>query len=195
MLSHQNGYLALVMSLIVHMVVLWSPTLHKPAIKPEPTLEVYLKPLLETIPAAPSPPTSELAPREMIEQTDKEKRANSEKSVASKMAPVKPQQKSEQPVLSGPPSLSSQLKQKLAQQVQAFYPDEYVQQRIEGEVVLRLFVEPSTGEVIAIRVEIPSRYPLFNEAARQAALSSVTALGAGMGSEVLLPVKFRLGRL
>lgn len=180
--------------MVVHLLVLGWPLLRQPAMKPESKLEVYLKAPLETKTVEPAPPMSEPLPTEIIEQVSKEKRANSDKSAVSKMASVKPQQKSEQPVLSGPLGLSSQLKQKLTQQVQAFYPDEYVQQRIEGEVLLRLFVEPSTGAVIAIRVETPSRYPLFNEAARQAALSSVTALLPGSAPEILLPVRFRLGR-
>lgn len=73
----------------------------------------------------------------------------------------------------------------------SFYPDAYVPKRLNGEVMLRLFIDVGTGKILAVRVEVPSPYPLFNEAAKEAVavlLPKVTGVGQ---AEVLLPVRFR----
>lgn len=76
----------------------------------------------------------------------------------------------------------------------AYYPDAYVRQGIEGEVLLRVFVDAVKRRVLDIQVEKPSRHALFNEAARQAASAFLQNLPANTPAEVLLPVRFRLDR-
>ena len=86
------------------------------------------------------------------------------------------------------------LADKLDDQIQLYYPDVYVQKRIEGDVLLRLYLDQLSGRVMAARVESESPYPLFNEAARHAALASIPAVDNAGATEILLPVKFRLRR-
>lgn len=184
-LNQRNGRLALVLSLVVHLIILFSPALEKPTIKPESKLEVYLKPLVDE--------QAVVRAEDISDASVPESTKPAEVSRVRKHSDPSLDRPSERPKLaSAQTALSVPLRQKLAQQVQAFYPDEYVQQGIEGDVVLRLFIAPETGAVIAIRVETPSQYALFNEAARQAALSSFSALTVGSAPEVILPVRFRL---
>lgn len=192
-LSQHSGRWALMLSLAVHLLVLYSPALEKHIIKPEPVLEVYLKPIADRTLVVPEPILPELPASDVAKQPLKQpfEEFHPSKTPRLNKSPKKQQDDPGQSVLAS--GLTAPLRQKLAQQVRAFYPDEYVQQRIEGEVVLRLFIDPATGAVIAIRVETPSRHVLFNEAARQAALSGIPSLAMGSAPEVLLPVRFRLG--
>jgi outer membrane biosynthesis protein TonB len=80
------------------------------------------------------------------------------------------------------------------EQLARFYPDAYIPLQLNGEVTLRLFIEPGTGTVLAARIEVPSPYPLFNEAAKMAALALVPKVNQTMQQEVFLPVRFRYGR-
>lgn len=192
-LSQHNGRLALLLSLAVHLLFFFSPMLENPAIKPERALEVYLKPIADktlVVPESilPELPAPDVAEQPLMRSADE---ANSSKPPRLNKPPKKQQGEPSQSLLAS--GLTAPLGQKFAQQVRAFYPDEYVQQRIEGDVVLRLFVDFRTGAVIAVRVETPSRHVLFNEAARQAALAGIPSLGEGSAPEVLLPVRFRLG--
>jgi TonB family protein len=76
----------------------------------------------------------------------------------------------------------------------SYYPDAYVSKRLNGDVLLRLKVESGTGKVVGASVEIASPYGLFNDAAKEAALSLMPTVTIGLPSEVLLPVRFRYGR-
>lgn len=189
--------LYLAISAVVHALAILLGSLAWPVPeKPRTQLEVYLKPL--DLPAPPEPPVpvepEPLPPPPPVKTVVAEppKPALESTQGAPRPVPPKPEPAPEtKPVAK--PGLAPQQRKQLAEQVLAFYPDEYVQQRLEGDVVLRLFVDNTSGKVLAIRVETPSPLSLFNEAARQAALSSISALSPGMPGEVLLPVRFRLG--
>ncbi len=73
---------------------------------------------------------------------------------------------------------------------QPFYPEEAVARGLQGEVLVRLFLDES-GNAIAARLERGSGYTILDDAAVRAA-GKVRALPAGAPSELLLPVRFRL---
>lgn len=185
--------LCLAISAVVHLlIVLVGSLVWSLPEKPRKQLEVYLKPLdlpepVQSPVEPATPPVPENIPPPSPVKTVLATAGNEAKP---RVEQPKPEQPKPEPPKSG---LAPQLRKQLAEQVLAFYPDEYVQQRIEGEVVLRLFVDSTSGKVLAVRVEVPSPHGLFNDAARQAALASISALSPGMPGEVLLPVKFRLG--
>lgn len=86
---------------------------------------------------------------------------------------------------------SSAKSRSLSDLTQAFYPDEYVLRRVEGEVLLRLFLD-GHGRIQSVRVEMPSPHPLFNEAAQMAVMVGMRRVDGVSGPELLLPVRFRL---
>ncbi|MDD5249477.1 MAG: energy transducer TonB [Rhodocyclaceae bacterium] len=73
---------------------------------------------------------------------------------------------------------------------QPFYPEEAIARGLEGEVLVRLFLDES-GNAITARLERSSGHDILDEAAVRAA-RSVHSLPAGTPGEVLLPVRFRL---
>ena len=77
--------------------------------------------------------------------------------------------------------------QRLAAQV--FYPAEAVKQGLEGEVRLLLLMD-GKGKLLDVRVASSSGHALLDKAALDAARAAGTFAGAG--SELILPVIFRL---
>lgn len=73
---------------------------------------------------------------------------------------------------------------------QPFYPEEAIARGLEGEAVVRLFLDES-GNAIAARLESSSGHAMLDEAAVRAA-RAVHSLPAGTPTEILLPVRFRL---
>jgi protein TonB len=73
---------------------------------------------------------------------------------------------------------------------QDFYPLEAIDKRLEGEVLVQIFLDEQ-GHVIAARVAQSSGYPLLDQAALRAArmLRSLPVDGL---EEAVLPVRFRL---
>lgn len=92
------------------------------------------------------------------------------------------------------PVLAEKVEKKLEEELPSYYPDAYVSRRLVGEVLLRLSIEPGTGKVLTIRVERPSPHGLFNDAAREAVMALMPTVSPNLPTEVLLPVRFRLGR-
>ena len=70
------------------------------------------------------------------------------------------------------------------------YPREAIEQGIEGEATVLLFLDES-GNAIAARLESSSGHALLDDAAVRAA-RSLRALPGGAPREALLPVRFRL---
>jgi protein TonB len=70
------------------------------------------------------------------------------------------------------------------------YPREAIEQGIEGEATVLLFLDES-GDVIAARLEKTSGYALLDDAAVRAA-RTLRSLPAAAPREALLPVRFRL---
>lgn len=73
---------------------------------------------------------------------------------------------------------------------QPFYPEAAIAQGLEGEAVVRLFLDES-GDAVAARLESSSGHALLDDAAVHAA-RAVRSLPVGSASEVSLPVRFRL---
>ena len=70
------------------------------------------------------------------------------------------------------------------------YPREAIEQGIEGEATVLLFLD-ERGDAIAARLEASSGSALLDDAAVRAA-RSLRSLPAGAPREALLPVRFRL---
>ncbi len=73
---------------------------------------------------------------------------------------------------------------------QPFYPEEAIERGLEGDAVVRLFLDES-GNAVAARLESGSGHAILDEAAVRAA-RGVHSLPAGTATEVVLPVRFRL---
>lgn len=71
-----------------------------------------------------------------------------------------------------------------------FYPEEAITLGLEGEALVRLFLDES-GNAITARLEHSSGHAILDEAAVRAA-RTVHSLPAGTPTEILLPVRFRL---
>ena len=70
------------------------------------------------------------------------------------------------------------------------YPREAIEQGIEGEATVLLFLDES-GNAIAARLEASSGHALLDDAAVRAA-RTLRGLPSGAPREALLPVRFRL---
>ncbi|MCL2075814.1 MAG: energy transducer TonB [Betaproteobacteria bacterium] len=91
--------------------------------------------------------------------------------------------------------LAAAASQQLAAMDQAgdFYPVEAIEQRLEGDVLVRIFFDED-GEVIAARLEESSGHPLLDAAALRAVRSLQSLEAYGLES-VNLPVRFRLRKI
>ena len=92
----------------------------------------------------------------------------------------------------GPRGLGGEAARQAYQQISRalLYPREAIEQGIEGEATVLLFLDES-GNAIAARLETSSGHALLDEAALRAA-RSLRSLPAGAPREALLPVRFRL---
>lgn len=92
----------------------------------------------------------------------------------------------------GPRGLAGAAARSAHQQLQRalLYPREAIEQGIEGEAMVLLFLDES-GNVIAARLEASSGHAQLDEAAVRAA-RTLRALPEGAPREALLPVRFRL---
>ncbi|MBL8484145.1 MAG: TonB family protein [Rhodocyclaceae bacterium] len=86
------------------------------------------------------------------------------------------------------PALPTALERELGRHLH--YPLQAIEQGLEGDVVVRIFLDES-GTVIAARVEQSSGHALLDEAAVTAARALRTA-AAAEPRDTLLPVRFRL---
>lgn len=157
-------------------------------------------PLFEPEPP-PEPTPVRPAPASQKKRAEKKKSSPPTKSASSPTKkPVAPQAVASHAVpksetRQSPPVPEERRKpQAPVEALQSFYPDAYVAKRLNGEVLLRLFVEGGSGKVTAVKVELPSPFPLFNEAAKEAVLSMMPVLSPNLPPEVLLPVRFRYSR-
>ncbi|GHT91233.1 hypothetical protein FACS1894101_3850 [Betaproteobacteria bacterium] len=71
-----------------------------------------------------------------------------------------------------------------------YYPLEAIQNRIQGEAFVQIFLDEN-GHVIAARIEESSGYPILDTAALKAARALRSLPADGLES-VVLPVRFRL---
>lgn len=190
---------ALLLSLLLHagavailIVLLASPA--PPRGREPVALEVRLR---EPPPARP-PELAAPAPRLML---PKESLPNAIAARPAPAAPVRPQ------VLLAPPGatdvppgrrdgqpggLSGEAARIAYRQMQRalLYPRAAVEQGIEGEATVLLFLDEA-GNAIAARLEASSGHPLLDEAALRAA-RSLRSLPEAAPREALLPVRFRL---
>jgi protein TonB len=89
-------------------------------------------------------------------------------------------------VLSGEPARRA--REQIAREL--LYPLEAIEQGLEGEVLVMLFLDDS-GNAIAARVEASSGHRILDEAAVRAA-RTLRSLPASAPREALVPVRFRL---
>ena len=92
----------------------------------------------------------------------------------------------------GPRGLNGEAARHAFQQMSRalLYPREAIEQGIEGEATVLLFLDES-GNAIAARLETSSGYALLDDAAVRAA-RTLRSLPEGAPREALLPVRFRL---
>jgi protein TonB len=162
-------------SLLFHAVVLGGGNLiHRhsspehPA--PEPLQATLVPPSLPPPPAliAPEPPPVEAKPE------------------------PKPEPKPRPPQPARPGFTATDVARMALQQIarQPFYPEEAIARGLQGEAVVRLFLDES-GNAIAARLESSSGHAILDDAAVRAA-RAVHSLPAGSPTEIVLPVRFRL---
>jgi protein TonB len=187
-LRHPTGFLgadlvrlaaACVLSLLLHAALLASSLLRLPAPPPHEALQATLLP--EPLP----PPVSLIAPD----------------APPAEMTPAaEPQPKPERKAEPKPPAASHDARRFTATEAarmamrqiaqQPYYPEEAIARGLQGQAVVRLFLDES-GNAIAARLESSSGHAILDEAAVRAA-RAVRSLPAGAPGEVLLPVRFRL---
>lgn len=135
----------------------------------------------------PSPPTQLAAPPELRLPPPRPAGAAAPQRRNTAPAPPPP------PPVTAPPTATASIvvRQALSQLAEhLLYPVEAVNQGLEGEVLVMLFLDAS-GNVVAARVERGSGHPILDQAAVVAA-RRLRALPASTSMEVLLPVRFRL---
>jgi len=166
--------LALVASLLLHLLPLLSAWLQQQAAPPPP----------------PAPPlTARLTPPPMPEQPQ----LTLPEQPKPKSAPPPPPRPDK--ALKSPgkaPNWQEEIHRQLRkQQAQGlFYPAEAIAQGLEGEVLV-LMILGENGQVAAARVEHGSGYRLLDDAALRA-VRSLRSLPADAPRETLLPVRFSL---
>jgi protein TonB len=91
-----------------------------------------------------------------------------------------------------PPKAARSARQQLEELARRgdFYPLEAIENRWQGEVSVRIFLD-AQGQVIAARVEAGSGYPILDEAALRA-VRALTSLPADGLEEAIFPVRFHL---
>jgi protein TonB len=192
---------ALLVSILLHVLTIeivmrFAPSLLR---APQPALRALEVRLREALPAAallppPPPPAARPAPRLLL---PKESQAN-----ASAARPVlaAPPQSGRRDAERGPRLLAGEAaRSALAQVARALhYPREAIEQGLEGQAVVMLFLDAS-GNVVAARLEASSGHAILDDAAVSAArtvralpLSAPGALQDSAPREALLPVRFRL---
>lgn len=181
---------ALLASILLHALLIAAVTRLLPALRapaPEvqaPELRVQVRPAE----IAPRPPETEavkpIAPRLSL---PKEAQANASAARPLLAAPsATPPAEGTPKVLAGEAARAA-----LAQLARAlYYPREAVEQGLEGQAMVLLFLDES-GHVIAARLEASSGHALLDDAAVRAA-RTLRGLPAGAPREALLPVRFRL---
>ena len=172
----------LLLSILLHAAVIEGITRLAAAVKrdsPEPALAVRLrdvpKPATEPTPPPPAPRL----------ELPKESQPNA--SAAPLTRPASQTPRGDRPAgLSGPAARSaySQISRAL------LYPREAIEQGLEGEATVLLFLDES-GNAIAARLEASSGHALLDDAAVRAA-RTLRGLPGSAPREALLPVRFRL---
>ncbi|MDR2164432.1 MAG: energy transducer TonB [Zoogloeaceae bacterium] len=91
-----------------------------------------------------------------------------------------------------PPGAAQSAHQQLSRLAgqEGFYPLEAVEQGLEGETWIRIFLDEN-GNVIAARTEQSSGHPILDQAAERAARALKSLPAGGLGDAVL-PVRFRI---
>lgn len=170
--------IACILSLLFHAVILGGGSLIHPRSHSEQSAPEPLQATLVEIPLP--PPAALIAPEPP--QPPVETKAEPKPEPKPRPAP--------RPVRPGftATDAARMALQQMAQQ--PFYPEEAIARGLEGEAIVRLFLDES-GNAIAARLEGSSGHPILDEAAVRAA-RTVRSLPAGTPSEVLLPVRFRL---
>lgn len=170
----------LALSILLHVAVIEGITRLAPTPAPRRDLAA-LDIRLREVPAQvqPSPPAAPVAPRLMLpKQSQPNASATRENVLRGPDGPPRG--------LKGEAALIAQ--KQLARAL--FYPREAIEQGIEGEATVLLFLDES-GDAIAARLEVSSGHALLDDAAVRAA-RSLRALPGGAPREALLPVRFRL---
>ena len=167
--------LALIASLLLHLLPLLNAWLEQqaapPSPPPAPPLSARLTP----------PPMPEQPQLSLPEQT---------KPKSAPPPPPKPDKALESPGKA--PGWQDEIRRQLRkQQAQGlFYPPEAIAQGLQGEVLVFMIIGEN-GQVAAARVEQGSGYRLLDDAALRA-VRSLRSLPADAPRETLLPVRFSL---
>lgn len=173
----------LLLSIVLHLAIIEGITRFVAAIKravPEPALAVRLRDVPKPV-AEPAPP----APRLPLPKESQPNASAAPISIPARPAGQSP--RSDRPLgLSGAAARAahSQISRAL------LYPREAVEQGLEGQATVLIFLDPS-GNVIAARLEASSGHTLLDDAAVNAA-RTLRDLPGSAPREALLPVRFRL---
>jgi len=178
---------ALALSILLHVALIEMVTRFMPALlsaPPPPALDVRLR--KEPAPVASAPPPALPAPRLLL---PKESQPNA--SAAGRVLAA-PRQAPPRAGERGPRLLTGEAARSALTQVASalLYPREAIEQGLEGQAVVMLFLDAS-GNVVAARLESSSGHALLDDAAVSAA-RTLRALPDGAPREALLPVRFRL---
>jgi len=173
-LSRLKLHFALALSALLHSLLLALPARDDAAPTPAP-------PRLQTrIATPPSPAAREIPPAEPLLKD----------TISERLEEVRP---APPPVSArARPGHAARAREQAQQQLNrhVFYPPEAVERGLEGEVKLRLQLDP-TGRVIDTAVLSGSGHALLDQAALDAA-QQIGRIDAGGAEELLLPVVFRL---
>ncbi len=143
-----------------------------------PAEPVRLQARLRTPAAAVSAP-EEPSPVETLLKDTRKERADADRHAAAALSSARPARTAH---------VREQAQRQLNRHV--FYPPEAVAQGLEGEVKLRLLLDPA-GRVIEAAIMSGSGHRILDQAALDAA-RQIGRIDAGGTRELLLPVSFRL---
>ena len=168
--------LALAMSLLLHAAVLGWPG-HRAAMPARPaTLEAHLPPL-------PPAPTEPLLKNTLVQQQEPVVPAHAR----TRPPPRTPGAHGARAARLDKPREEAALR-KLAKH--QFYPEEAVEQGLEGEVRLLLVLD-AAGQIVSVDIAAGSGHAILDRAARAAAFAMRSLPDAGV-RDFILPVVFRL---
>jgi protein TonB len=159
---------------------------------PAPRTPLPAQPIHATLKQPEQPPPTEPTPELSLDMPEEiHAPAPSPPSApATRVAPVAPSR----PKIRAAATLgnlpSAAAREANRQLAQLPYPLEAIEQGLEGEVWIRIFLDEN-GSVVAARVEQSSGHALLDAAAQRAAARLKSLSAEGMG-DALIPIRFRL---
>lgn len=174
-MSRSKLHFALALSALLHALLLLWP---QHTDDTPPAEAVRLQARLRT-PEAPADAQEEAPPTETLLKDTREERADTNHHAAAALSAARPARTAH---------AREQAQRQLNRHV--FYPPEAVAQGLEGDVKLRLLLDPA-GRVIEAAIMSGSGHRILDQAALDAA-RQIGRINAGGARELLLPVAFRL---